>query len=229
VSLEIRAAAATKSSGSFAEGQLNLRRMSRRIRTYKAILKEVARGSERSQLFWWLVENHDAIASESEGKRMRWAPLCARFAAHGLTDVNGRPPTPRTARETWLQARRTVALARERKRQADAAATPGQTMPSRISPDWRPQIVPPVVTGCGTSTAPTTLGKSSVHGGRPGAVVPTDLPMVFETVDGEGNQLPEGKVFYRGRVVSLHAAQEVERMRRRMRSEDVTRARTGGG
>ena len=202
--------------------------MSRRIRTYKAILKEVARGGERSSLFWWLVEHHDEIVAQAVGKRMRWEPLCARFAAHGLRDANGRPPTPRTARETWLQARRTVGQARERKRQADASARPGQTMPSRISPDWRPQIVPPAVPVAGSSTALVPLGSSDVVPVGTAGPEPAEAPMVFEVVGPDGEALPEGKVFYRGKVRSLHAAKELEGMFRKMREEDWWRARTGG-
>ena len=191
-------------------------------------MKEVARGSERSSLFWWLVEHHDEIAAEAGGKRMRWEPLCARFAAHGLRDVNGRPPSPRTARETWLQARRTVAQARERKRQADADVRPGQKFPSRISPAWRPQIVPPAGPVGASSSALVSLGSSAVvpaiTAGPPGA----DAPMVFDAVGPDGEALPEGKVFYQGKVMSLHAAKELEGLFRKMRTEDWWRARTGG-
>jgi hypothetical protein len=115
--------------------------------TYKAILAEVARGGERSSLFWWFVEHHDELIEQAVGKRMRWGPLSARFAEHGLTDVRGLPASPRTARETWLRARRVVAQAKARKQALaeTAAARPGSTPPSRISPDWRPQevVAPP--------------------------------------------------------------------------------------
>ena len=118
--------------------------MSKRSPTCKAILDEFARGSERSSLFWWLAEHHDEIIEQADGKRMRWEPLCALFAAHGLTDVRGHPASPRTARETWLQVRRVVKKAKDRKEMRDAAAPPGLTPPSRISPDWHPRDVPPL-------------------------------------------------------------------------------------
>jgi hypothetical protein len=117
--------------------------MSKHPKTYKAILAEVAQPGHRSSLFWFLVEHHDNLIAQADGKRMHWDALCARFAEHGLTDILGKPATPRTARETWLQARRTVAEARARKQAQDATARPGQTFPSRISPDWRPAVVPP--------------------------------------------------------------------------------------
>ena len=193
--------------------------MSRRSRTYKAILHEVARGSERSTLFWWLVENHDAIEAQAEGKRISWEPLCERFVAHGLTDVRGQPPTSLTARKTWLRARRAVAEARERKRVADASARPGQKYPSRISPDWRPQVVPAAPTQAlvrsGVVSSPAQLRPGSGVIGPTVPPVPLDAPFEFATVDAEGNPVPEGKVFYEGKLRSLHAAQQLETMHRR--------------
>ena len=197
--------------------------MSRRSKTYTAILKEVARGSERSPLFWWMVKHHDDLVAEATGKRMRWEPLCVRFAEHGLSDTRGRPATPRTARETWLQARRAVAEARRRKRQADASARPGQTPPSRMSPDWRPQLVPAPASASATSGLPQTYTPPRPGSGLVGPLsppVPLDAPMEFPTVDADGNPLPEGKVFCRGKVRSRQAAEEIERMFRRMRTED---------
>jgi len=118
--------------------------MTNRDQTHKAIFDEVACNRGRSRLFWWLVQNHDEIVKKAAGNRMRWQPLCVLFAEHGLTDINGRPPTPRTARETWFQARRLVAAAKARMhKQEDVPGLPGQVLPSRISPDWRPVVVPP--------------------------------------------------------------------------------------
>jgi hypothetical protein len=134
--------------------------MPKRAPTFKAILSEVARG-DRSSLFCWLVEHHDEVIEQSAGKRMRWEPLCKRFAEHGLTDINGRPATPRTARQAWFQARRAVAEAKKRKQASDAARRPGAVYPSRIPPDWRPTVVPP------RPMAPTQQAGASS-----GAVVP---------------------------------------------------------
>jgi hypothetical protein len=44
--------------------------------------------------------------------------------------------------------------------------------------------------------------------------------MEFSTVDSEGNPIAEGKVFYRGRVMTRHAAEQLERLRRGFREED---------
>jgi hypothetical protein len=78
----------------------------------RALLASIARPDDRSPLFWWLLEQHDAIVAAAAGRRMRWATLCARFAELGLTDTKGKPPTLRNARETWLQVRKEAARLR---------------------------------------------------------------------------------------------------------------------
>jgi len=212
--------------------------MSARTPTYKAILAEVARSSDRSSLFWWLVDHHDELIEQAAGKRMRWDALCVRFAEHGLTDTRGRPATPRTARETWFQARRTVAEARARKAAADAKKKPGDKYPSRISPDWRPQLVPgaspirpapsparPADSSAPAEKLPVPFASSSPTIGRPGSDRPTplDAPMDFPTVDADGNQLEEGMVFYEGEVRTRRGAEQTERIRRQFREMDWKR------
>jgi hypothetical protein len=149
--------------------------MPKRATTFKAILSAVARG-DRSSLFCWLVEHHDELIEQAAGKRMRWEPLCKRFAEHGLTDINGRPATPRTARETWFQARRVVAEAKRRKQVSDAARRPGEVYPSRISPDWRPTVVPPRPTA--PTAPPAAQSRAVVQSGRPSLVDPNTSPRV---------------------------------------------------
>jgi hypothetical protein len=105
-------------------------------------MEEVAHGGERSTLFWFLVEHHNELLKQAEGKRFRWKALCERFAQHGLTDARGETASPRTARQTWLRARKAVAEAKKRKQASDAAKRPGAVYPSRISPEWRPTVVP---------------------------------------------------------------------------------------
>ena len=71
----------------------------------RAVLREINQTSERSPLFWWMVENHSELMEGSRGKRLKWVPLSAVFKKIGLTDINGNPPRPNTARQTWLRAR----------------------------------------------------------------------------------------------------------------------------
>jgi len=44
--------------------------------------------------------------------------------------------------------------------------------------------------------------------------------MEFSTVDAEGHPVEEGKVMYRGRVMTRHAAEQLERLRRGLQEED---------
>jgi hypothetical protein len=105
--------------------------------TTKAILRTIARGENRSTLFWWMVDNHDRIEAAA-GRRIHWKGFCAEAAARGLTDATGKAPTERTARETWYKARLEIAAAREREAAASATRRVGRKPPSRLPKDWRP-------------------------------------------------------------------------------------------
>ena len=106
-------------------------------RITKAILRTIARGENRSSLFWWMVENHDRIASAA-GKRIYWKGFCEEAAARGLSDANGNAPSIETARTTWRRARDEVAAARERDAAANATRRVGSKPPSRLPATWRP-------------------------------------------------------------------------------------------
>lgn len=193
--------------------------MSVRTLSYKAILAEAARGSDRSTLFWWMVKHHDELANEVASKRVHWDGLCRRFADHGLTDTRGLPASRRNARETWLQVRRFVSDARAKRAAAEASRKPGDIYPSRISKNWRPQIVGAVPQAGVASSAPTLPSRSASMTGAPMPAA-MDAPFEFATVDDQGNQLEEGKVFYEGRVRTRQGAEQSEKMRRRMKHED---------
>jgi hypothetical protein len=110
--------------------------MARRKRDTKAILRIIERSEERSPLFYWMVEHHDEILQAAGGKRIRWAPFCAKAVALGLVDTRGQAPTERNARETWAQARRAMQEAR-----AELEARPEKPIyPSRM-PKWTPPAI----------------------------------------------------------------------------------------
>jgi hypothetical protein len=133
--------------------------MARRTQTFQAILQEVARGGDRSSLFWFLVKHHDELLGQAEGKRFQWEALCERFAQHGLTDARGETANPKTARQTWLRARKAVAEAKRRKQASDAARRPGAVYPSRISPEWRPTVVPQKAVAAPPMSMPLTAAS----------------------------------------------------------------------
>ena len=198
--------------------------MARRQQTYKAILEEVARGGDRSSLFWFLTQHHDELIAQAAGKRMLWDALCVRFAEHGLTDRRGLTATPKTARQTWLRARRAVAAARAQKAAADANGRPGDKYPSRTSPDWRPQIVPPQVgtTPARAGAAPSSLPSVSTQGRevvRAPVEAASDTPD-FLTVDPSGAALEPGHVFFQGESMPRHMAEQLAGMLRHAKELD---------
>src|SRR5208337_5079168 len=81
------------------------------------------------------LDHHAAIQSTANGGRINWRELCAEFAAQGLFDVTGKPPSAAKARKTWQRVRKEAAraaglearecTAREARRQAD----PRRNMP----------------------------------------------------------------------------------------------------
>jgi hypothetical protein len=195
--------------------------MSRNSKGLRGVVREITHGANRSSLFWWMVENHDQLASAVGGRRLQWTRLCGRFAKLGLTDANGHTPSEQTARKTWQRVRRAVAKARELAA-ANQSARPQRRYPSRISPDWRPPVASSSDGPGGPIESVRALGLRTPArpnaGGLPGTR--GDASMEFSTIDAEGNPVEEGKVFYRGRVMTRHAAEQLERLRRGLQEED---------
>jgi len=106
----------------------------RQLRTY---LLTVSRGADRSPLFWWMVEHYAETERAAQGRRMPWVALCAQFAAFGLVDGHGNPPSPEAARRTWRLVRAEMAKAQA------APAPPAPPPRPRVPPGWQPPIVSP--------------------------------------------------------------------------------------
>jgi len=199
--------------------------MSRNSKGLRSVVREITHGANRSSLFWWMVENHDQLASAVEGRRLQWTRLSARFAKLGLTDANGHAPSEQTARKTWQRVRRAVAKARELAA-ANQSARPQRRYPSRISPEWRP----PIASSSDGPERPIesvrTRGLKPPAGPNAGALGATspetggDAAAEFSTIDAEGHPVEEAKVFYRGQVMTRHAAEQLERLRRGLQEED---------
>lgn len=109
------------------------------------VLEHIARSTDRSSLFWWMLDHHDEIVTAARGRRIRWKQFCADVTALGLTDTRGKPVTERNARETWRQVRRenarTEKLRREREVTKAAVAEARRHYPSRQPTEWRPEVV----------------------------------------------------------------------------------------
>ncbi len=145
--------------------------MSRDQTGLRAVLREIAQSAERSSLFWWMVEHHQALTEASKDRRLPWRSLCVRFAELGLADATGKPATPETARLTLRRARKAIAEA-QRRAAAAKPSRPGSVYPSRISPDWRPQqVVPPAMT-----TPASSLPALASAGAGPAALPAPHVP-----------------------------------------------------
>jgi hypothetical protein len=104
----------------------------------RAVLSKISQSSERSTLFWWMVEHHRELKASSSGRRLQWEPLSIVFNELGLTDVNGNPAKPSTARQTWLRARRFVAA---EVRRLAAERRDWSRYPSRLPKDFCPAAI----------------------------------------------------------------------------------------
>jgi hypothetical protein len=140
--------------------------MSRNRKGLRAVLREITQSADRSSLFWWMVEHHDELKTTASGRRLQWAALCTRFAELSLTDINGKPASPRTARETWLRARRAAEDA-NRRLAVKPPARVGAVYPSRIPKEWRPTVVPPIAPSPAGAGIPAPVAKPGVPARAP--------------------------------------------------------------
>jgi hypothetical protein len=123
------------------------RRMRNQAVNTDVILNSMARPKTRSSLFWWLFDNHAAIAQRAEGRRLDWTELCTTFRDHELTDLDGKAPTVDTARMTWWRVRKEYArvevlrAAERTERERRTAANPRRNMSSQFPKgDYGPSL-----------------------------------------------------------------------------------------
>ena len=69
----------------------------------------------RSPLYNWLKKNHDDLSAAFAEIPPSWSALAATFGKIGLTDRDGKVPTPKGARQTWYRVRVDVAAGRKRR------------------------------------------------------------------------------------------------------------------
>jgi hypothetical protein len=106
---------------SFAPDGGSVARMKTQPVTTQRILRKIS-SAGRSSLYRWLAENHDGIAEAAgRGQVLGWSELARDFAALGLLDGSGKPPSPQSARKIWSRVKAHIAEALAEK----AAAAPG--------------------------------------------------------------------------------------------------------
>ena len=91
----------------------------------------------RGEVYSWLRAHHAEVSEMLARGELSWAMLAAEMIRVGVKGRRGEVPTPKAAARVWRRVCRDV-------EQAALAAGPlRRKYPSRISPDWRPQVVAP--------------------------------------------------------------------------------------
>ena len=103
-------------------------------------LEKAARVDRRSSLFVYMLEHHaDLSGVLVRAGRPNWKALSQEFAAAGLTDINGNPPTDAVSRHTWakvctLVAKEGAPMTRTgQERPGAAVATPAEDQPKPLT------------------------------------------------------------------------------------------------
>ncbi len=90
----------------------------------------------RGAIYAWLRAQHAAIVALGSSRPCLWAELVLDMVEDQVVDGNGERPSAHNVRMTWPRVCRDA--------EAEAASPKRKrTFPSRISPEWRPTIVPP--------------------------------------------------------------------------------------
>jgi hypothetical protein len=110
-----------------------------------------------------MVEHHADLSSVLvRAGRPNWKALSKEFAAAGLTDINGKPPTDAVSRNTWVKVRALVTkrgvptMRRGRERPSGAAANPATDSPTRLPPG-------PVARLVSVTTLPPSAGPRPTY------------------------------------------------------------------
>jgi hypothetical protein len=169
----------------------------------------------RSDLYRWLRASYKRLAPRLAQDQVSWGVLAQEIAAAGLKNRKGAPPSADSVRRIWGTVCRD--LAREA---AVKAQRRTRKYPSRISPNWRPQVVEPSrpMTSAGPrAPSSPSVSELSLRGlpGRQSSEV-----VEFPTVDPSGAPLAEGHVFYRGQSMLRRVAEQLARIDRQARELD---------
>jgi hypothetical protein len=168
----------------------------------------------RGEIYSWLRAHHEEIADGLMKGELFWAILAAEMVRAGVNGARAAAPTAKAAARVWRRVERDI----EVETAGRTGERPKRKYPSRISPDWRPPLVSGALGGAGARDE--TKVAPSVNGSVSGRAPPADAAIEFLTVDADGKPLEDGKVFYRGQVMSRRAAEEIERLTRGLREED---------
>jgi hypothetical protein len=101
----------------------------------------------RGEVYSWLRAHHAEVAEMLARGELSWPMLAAEMVRLGVKGGRGEAPTPKAAARVWRRVCRDV-------EQAALSSGPlKRKYPSRISPDWRPRVVPPSEASAGSDAA----------------------------------------------------------------------------
>lgn len=165
--------------------------------------KKVRPYQGRSAVYAWLRAHHAAIEALRMAAPCLWAELALDMEEDGVLDGKAGPPGADNIRMTWVRVARDVSA------EAAAKLPKPSKPPSRMSPDWRPQEVVQL-------PAPSSSPSREVV--VMGGVLATEPE--FATVDPAGVPVAPGHVFYNGKTMLRHVAEQVARIIRTAREMD---------
>jgi hypothetical protein len=144
-----------------AEGSRTKALRKRRVRLYRG----------RGEVYCWLRAHHAQVAARLAAEELSWATLAEALSCEGLKGRNGVELTGRAVAQVWRRVGRDV----EAEAAARAAKTPKRKFPSRISPNWRPQVVSPSPRNPPPPAGDCTAGEGQVVGSASAKAVETPL------------------------------------------------------
>ena len=118
----------------FADGPANVGCMTDPERPRLFRKKVIRPYRSRGDVYSWLRAHHAQVSEMAP--TWSWADLVREMLRDGLQGRYGVTPTPKAVTKVWQRVCRDVAA-------ETAAAKPKRKFPSRVSPEWRPQVVPP--------------------------------------------------------------------------------------
>ena len=118
--------------------------MSQERRSRLTRRKRARKYNGRGEIYAWLRTHYGDVARCRDVEQRPWSVLAIEMIADGVRREDGREPSVKNISRVWERVCRDVAAEM-------AAAKPGRTPPSRISPDWRPTIVSGSLPGSGAS------------------------------------------------------------------------------
>ena len=131
--------------------------------------KRIRQYSGRGDIYAWLRAHHGDVFRRRDVEQHPWPVLIREMVADGVRREDGREPTVKNVARVWERVCRDVAA-------EAAAAKPKRVPPSRITPDWRPTVVPQRAVS--PVQQPASLAPAVNPSGRKSLVDPNDPPHV---------------------------------------------------